>query len=83
MNTIQTNANRFLNSCSWDISLSEELQNGRASGENYHRHIVKLLVTNWSLHIARYLRTMKVPRPVYLSPTAMNSEQLHLLGFCM
>lgn len=61
MNTLQSNVKRFLNSSSWDISLSEELENGRIS--------------------TRYLRTMKVPRPTYLSPTVINGEESHLLGF--
>jgi len=61
VNTLQSNAKGFLNSFSWDISLSEELENGRIS--------------------ARYLRTMKVPRPTYLSPAILNREESHLLGF--
>src|ERR1700744_5632118 len=34
-NTLQSNIKRFLNSSSWDTSLSEELENGRISGENH------------------------------------------------
>ncbi|OQV10139.1 Fungal specific transcription factor domain-containing protein isoform 3 [Cladophialophora immunda] len=30
---------------------------------------------------ARYLRSMRLPRPTYLSPTAINREESHLLGF--
>ncbi|KAF2802408.1 uncharacterized protein BDZ99DRAFT_202563 [Mytilinidion resinicola] len=61
VNNLHSNVKTFLNSSSWDISLSEELENGRIS--------------------ARYLRTMKFPRPNYLSPTVINSEESHLLGF--
>jgi hypothetical protein len=35
MDTIQSNVKRFLNSSSWDVSLSEELEHGRVSGEDY------------------------------------------------
>ena len=31
--TLQSKVKRFLNSSSWDISLSEELENGRISSE--------------------------------------------------
>ncbi|KIW62327.1 hypothetical protein PV04_10508 [Phialophora macrospora] len=61
VNSIQSKVRRFLNTSTWDISLSEELESGRIS--------------------ARYLRTMKVPHPTYLSPTAINGEESHLLGF--
>jgi len=61
VNNLQSNVKRFLNSSSWDVSLSEELENGNIS--------------------ARYLRTMKLPRPTYLSPIALNREESHLLGF--
>jgi len=37
VNTLQPNVKGFLNSSSWDVSLSEELENGRISGENHLR----------------------------------------------
>jgi hypothetical protein len=48
VNTLQSDIKRFLNLSSWDISLSEELENGGISGENHLRHTVKLLDTNSS-----------------------------------
>ncbi|KAI1611957.1 fungal-specific transcription factor domain-containing protein [Exophiala viscosa] len=61
VNTLPSNVKGFLNTSSWDISLSDELEKGRIS--------------------ARYLRTMRVPRPTYLSPIVLNREESHLLGF--
>ncbi|KAJ3544369.1 hypothetical protein NM208_g3087 [Fusarium decemcellulare] len=61
VDTRQSNIRRFLNSSTWDVSLSEELENGR--------------------NRARYLYTMKLPRPTYLSPTVLNGQELHLIGF--
>ncbi|PVH98335.1 hypothetical protein DM02DRAFT_596200 [Periconia macrospinosa] len=52
---------RFLNSSSWDVSLSEAIRTGMISAD--------------------HLRTMRVPRPAYLSPTVMDSEQWQLIGF--
>jgi len=48
VNTLQSNAKRFLNSSSWDVSLSEELENGRISGDIHLKRTVKLLDTNGS-----------------------------------
>lgn len=39
-------AKGFLNTSSWDVSLSEELERGRISGEDYRLSIGKLLDTD-------------------------------------
>ncbi|KIV87266.1 hypothetical protein PV11_02821 [Exophiala sideris] len=65
-NTLQPNVKGFLNTSSWDISLSEELENRRIAVPVGRK---------------RYLRTMKVPCPTYLSPTVINGEESYLLGF--
>jgi hypothetical protein len=85
VNTLQSNVKGYLNSTCWDISLSEELENGRISGEKSPFDTLSscLIPTAVNLPVARYLRTMKVPRPTYLSPAVMNREESHLLGFCM
>ncbi|KAI3323423.1 fungal-specific transcription factor domain-containing protein [Xylariaceae sp. AK1471] len=61
VNILQSHVRRFLNSSSWDVSLSEELENGGIS--------------------VRHLRTMRVPRPTYLSPTAISREESQFLRF--
>jgi hypothetical protein len=49
VNTIASKVKGFLNSSSWDVSLSEELENRRrVSGENHPRDAVKLLDANGS-----------------------------------
>ncbi|KAH7330060.1 fungal-specific transcription factor domain-containing protein [Rhexocercosporidium sp. MPI-PUGE-AT-0058] len=58
---VRSNIKEFLNSSSWDVSLSEELEDRGIS--------------------TRFLRTMKVPGPIYLSPTSIDSDQSQLLGF--
>lgn len=80
-NTLGMPLKKFLNTSSWDIILSEQLVNGINPCETRSQPDMKAHSTK-ILRVACSLRTMKVPRPTYLSPIVTNSEQSHLLGFC-
>ena len=80
MNVHDPSVKKFLNMSSWDLCLSEELENGRLAGEVQSQRFVNLPD---SCDAGPYLRTMSVPRPKYLSPTRISRDEAHLLRFCM